>query len=114
MINKKTKELSINPILNWTMLDIWNYIELNNIPHCCLYDEGWDRLGCVGCTIPGPIQQNIEFDRWPRYRHLWHKAVIANWEFNNERIKRNGQRTYHANFKSGEELWDWWMMRKKS
>lgn len=47
----------IHPILEWTELDIWEYIERENIPVVSLYfDNGkgqrYRSLGCAPCTSP--------------------------------------------------------------
>ena len=45
----------VNPILDWTELDIWAFITGENLPYCELYHEGFRSLGCVPCTKPtGP------------------------------------------------------------
>lgn len=35
----------LNPIIDWTTKDVWEYIRKNKIPYCCLYDEGFKRIG---------------------------------------------------------------------
>lgn len=49
--------IRIHPILSWTELDIWRYIERENIPVVPLYfanNEGkrYRSLGCAPCTFP--------------------------------------------------------------
>ena len=49
--------LRIHPLLDWTELDIWEYIRRENIPVVSLYfDDGTGRryrsLGCYPCTSP--------------------------------------------------------------
>lgn len=49
--------LRIHPLLDWTELDIWKYIEKEKIPITKLYfDNGkgkrYRSLGCYPCTIP--------------------------------------------------------------
>ncbi|MBW2998573.1 sulfate adenylyltransferase subunit 2 [Candidatus Woesearchaeota archaeon] len=49
--------LRIHPLLDWTELDIWRYIERENIPIIDLYfDNGegkrYRSLGCYPCTSP--------------------------------------------------------------
>jgi len=39
------------PLSFWTNKDIWEYIKLNNIPYCKLYDQGWERTGCMFCLF---------------------------------------------------------------
>ena len=47
----------IHPLLDWTELNLWEYIERENIPVVSLYfDQGngkrYRSLGCAPCTIP--------------------------------------------------------------
>lgn len=47
----------IHPLLDWTELNIWEYIERENIPITSLYfDQGdgkrYRSLGCYPCTLP--------------------------------------------------------------
>lgn len=72
-----------HPILDWTKEDIWEYHELNNIPHNSLYDKepppGFDlRTGCWCCTIPIKYGK-IEFLRlyYPRLWYLLLKKGVA-------------------------------------
>jgi len=37
------------PLLRWTEEDIWAYIREFDIPYCEVYDQGWERTGCVFC-----------------------------------------------------------------
>jgi sulfate adenylyltransferase subunit 2 len=50
----------IHPLLHWTELDIWRYIERENIPVVDLYfardGKRYRSLGCAPCTAP--IQSN--------------------------------------------------------
>jgi len=43
----------LNPILEWTEMDIWSFITMHQIPHCELYDQGYRSLGCRPCTVKG-------------------------------------------------------------
>ncbi len=49
--------IRVHPLLDWTELDIWEYIERENIPVVPLYfDQGkgqrYRSLGCYPCTFP--------------------------------------------------------------
>ncbi|MHA1212713.1 MAG: phosphoadenylyl-sulfate reductase [Candidatus Heimdallarchaeota archaeon] len=50
-IENKGGLFKINPILNWTELDIWRYMAINNIPVHPYYAKGYRSLGCEPCTI---------------------------------------------------------------
>lgn len=47
---KRGNLMKINPILDWTELDIWRYLALNNVPVNPLYAKGYRSLGCAPCT----------------------------------------------------------------
>ncbi|MFX0142083.1 MAG: phosphoadenosine phosphosulfate reductase family protein [Candidatus Hodarchaeota archaeon] len=51
--------IQINPILEWTEEDVWNYINHYEIPYHPLYNIGYDRLGCWLC----PFQNEGDFKR---------------------------------------------------
>jgi len=50
IIEEKNGLIKINPILNWTELDIWRYIAINKIPVHPYYARGYRSLGCEPCT----------------------------------------------------------------
>ena len=41
----------LNPIVDWTDTDVWDYIHLNELPYPSVYDEGQKRVGCVMCPL---------------------------------------------------------------
>lgn len=108
---------AICPIVFWADEDVWAFLRAHNVPYCNLYDEGWTRLGCVGCPLATKTNQAREFARWPRYEANWKRAIIANWErYHNKlkvRGKDRGKPYYHARFKTGEDMWEWWLTAKR-
>ena len=108
----------ICPILYWTDEDIWDYIKQNNIPYCSLYDEGFKRLGCIGCPMVMKHREE-QFRRWPKYERLWKKALKEYWERQMEKHQgtinsRTGRPYFACRFDSPEHLWKWWMTNEKS
>lgn len=72
------ESLLISPIIYWTEKDVWEF--LNNvvkIPHCSLYDEGWHRIGCIGCPMSSHKQKMLENARYPHVKRGWIKAIKA-------------------------------------
>lgn len=72
------ESLLISPIIHWTEQDVWEF--LNNVvkvPHCSLYDEGWNRIGCIGCPMSSAKQKHIENERYPHAKRNWIKAIKA-------------------------------------
>lgn len=70
----RTRKTMVNPIVDWTDDDVWNFLNSHNIPHCCLYDEGFDRLGCIGCPLSGSANMIRDFERWPKYKENYIRA----------------------------------------
>ncbi len=48
--SEREDHVRVNPILHFLERDIWEYIRLNNIPYCELYNKGYRSLGCAPCT----------------------------------------------------------------
>ena len=70
----RTRKTMVNPIVDWTDDDVWWFLNTNNISHCSLYDEGFDRLGCIGCPLSGSKNMIRDFERWPKYKELYIRA----------------------------------------
>lgn len=78
----RTKKTLVNPIIDWTDEDVWEFLnDVAKVPHCSLYDEGFKRLGCIGCPLAGAKNMMRDFERWPKYKELYLLAfekMIAN------------------------------------
>lgn len=111
VVKMKNGQTLLAPICYWTDEDVWAYIKLRGIPYCELYDQGFDRLGCVGCPLSGNREK--EFARWPRYRQGWYNAIEQAWRSALVTPNRNGEKRWIAGFSSPEEVWDWWMEDRK-
>lgn len=76
------RKTTVNPIVDWEDDDVWQFLnEVAKVPHCSLYDEGFTRLGCIGCPLQGRDGMLRDFERWPRYKELYIRAfdkMIAN------------------------------------
>jgi phosphoadenosine phosphosulfate reductase len=69
-----TGKTILNPIVDWTTEDVWEFHRKHNLPYCCLYDEGFTRIGCVGCPMASRKHREMEFARWPGFERLWRLA----------------------------------------
>jgi len=107
----------LNPILYWSDADVWQYIRQNKVPYCCLYDEGFKRLGCIGCPMAG-LSRVKEFARWPGYEKAWKNAFKKFWEKWHGVPTRTGKARWFdgqrrdgkgLKFHNWEEMWAWWM-----
>ena len=100
------------PIVYWTDDDVWTFIRSRNLPYCSLYDEGFSRLGCIGCPLGGPNAQRKEFARWPKYERMWKRAFVKFWERWSGVPTLKGKRRWFEDFGSAQGLWDWWISGK--
>lgn len=72
------ESLLISPIIFWTEKDVWEFLnDVVQAPHCSLYDEGWHRIGCIGCPMSSHKQKMIEYERYPHVKRNWIKAIKA-------------------------------------
>ena len=100
----RTRKTLVNPIVDWSNEDVWQFIGKYKIPYCELYDKGKDRLGCIGC--PMNTKRNEDFDEYPTYK----KAYIH--AFDRMIVKRN-EKGLKTKWKSGQECFDWWLQAKR-
>lgn len=110
--HNKDKTPILCPILYWTDENIWEFIRINNMPYCTLYDEGFKRLGCVGCPIGGK-KRIEEFKRWPKYEAMWKRGFQAFWDkYHGTKRKDGKDREWLNKFESVDQLWSWWLEEK--
>jgi phosphoadenosine phosphosulfate reductase len=92
----------VNPIVEWLEEDVWEYLNSRNIEHCCLYDEGFKRLGCIACPLAGADHMERDFLRWPKYKQSYlrafDKAIVLR--------KAKGKKCVWEN---AEQMMDWWI-----
>ena len=43
----------VNPLVDWSERDLWNYIDRHDLPYHPLHDRGYASIGCAPCTQPG-------------------------------------------------------------
>lgn len=85
-INGKDKIL-LNPIIEWSEEDVWEFLnKVVEVPHCELYDEGYTRIGCIGCPMATTKNQIKQFRRWPHVKEKWIRAIM---DVRRERILAN-------------------------
>ena len=53
-----------NPLVNWTLEEVENYLEQNNIPQNSLHKKGFVSIGCEPCTRAVKPGEDIRSGRW--------------------------------------------------
>ncbi|HJX72436.1 MAG TPA: phosphoadenylyl-sulfate reductase [Bacteroidales bacterium] len=56
--------LKINPLLNWTEKQVWEYIKSNQVPYNELHDKGFPSIGCMPCTRAVKPGEDARSGRW--------------------------------------------------
>jgi phosphoadenosine phosphosulfate reductase len=56
--------LKLNPLANWTMEEVWNYIKNYQVPYNKLHDQGYPSIGCSPCTRSIDPTEDIRAGRW--------------------------------------------------
>lgn len=97
----KTKTI-FNPIIDWFTTEIWEFIKERGLLYCKLYDEGYKRLGCVGCPMSGREGMLKDFERWPKYRAAYLRSL-------GRMIQARKERGLPTQWNTPEEVMDWWI-----
>ena len=92
----------VNPIIDWEDSDVWSYVTDQKICLNCLYQEGFHRVGCVGCPMVGRSGREKEFLRWPAFK----RNYIAAFERMVFERKRKEAKT---EWETGIDVFNWWM-----
>ena len=56
--------IKVNPLIDWTEEQVWDFIKLYNVPYNKLHDDGFPSIGCQPCTraiLPG---EDVRAGRW--------------------------------------------------
>lgn len=56
--------LKINPIIEWTWDQVWDYIKKNGVPYNKLHDKGYPSIGCEPCTRAVKPGEPLRAGRW--------------------------------------------------
>lgn len=98
----KSKHM-VNPIIHWSDEDVWEFIRKYNLPYCELYDQGWERLGCIGCPLSSKNQER-ELVAYPAYKENYLRAFRRMTQKRKEKGK-----TFWINEEDAEEMMEWWI-----
>ncbi len=56
--------VKLNPIIEWTQDDIWEYIRAHDVPYNELHDRNFPSIGCAPCTRSVEPGEDVRAGRW--------------------------------------------------
>lgn len=95
-------KILVSPILEWTEKDVWEFLYVNGIPHCKLYDQGYTRIGCICCPMSNYRQRLRDIRKYPHVKRGWLKTIV--WLIDNGYVDHN--------FQNAEIGFKWWISEK--
>ena len=96
-------KILVSPIIHWTEKDVWEFLNVQNIPHCSLYDNGYTRIGCVCCPMSSRNQKIKEIRDFPHVQRNWESTI--QWLMQNKWTKTQ-------QLKSKDLAFKWWISGK--
>lgn len=100
----RNRKVIVNPIVDWEEADVWEYLNDEvKVPHCCLYDQGMHRIGCIGCPMQNKKKRMEELRRWPTYKQAYLSA------FRRMLVQRQKKGLQTDQWESPEDVMSWWL-----
>lgn len=62
--DEKFQLIKYNPLLKWTLKEVEDYLEKNNVPQNVLHKQGFVSIGCAPCTRAISPGEDIRAGRW--------------------------------------------------
>lgn len=107
---KMDGEFYVCPIFDWTDKDVWEYLSGKGLPHCSLYDEGFNRIGCVCCPLV-PKKMRRDAQKWPKTAAMLRLGLSHHWQTVVKRggVTANGKPYRILEFGTPEAAFDHWL-----
>ena len=100
----RDRTVTVNPIVDWTERDVWDFLHHYGCESNPLYQCGEDRIGCVGCPLSGNRQQERDFAKYPKIRDNYVRAFDRML-----RARAEAGLVNKINWKDGEDVMRWWI-----
>lgn len=95
----RTTMTMLNPILDWTDADVWEFLKHYGCQANPLYQCGRKRIGCIGCPMQNFKSVQRDFAEYPKYKNLYIKAF-------DRMLEAHPEKKY--SWKTGIDVFDWW------
>ena len=99
----RTTSTMVNPIVDWTNEDVWEFLHHYGCQSNPLYECGFKRIGCIGCPVAGKARKK-EFARYPKYKLNYIRAFDRMLKARKERGLELPEMWF-----DGKAVFKWWM-----
>jgi len=91
----------LHPIICWSDKECQEYYDITHIPRVCLYEQGFKRVGCIGCP-QDRVHRLAGLERYPKIAHNWRAYADRYFDAhpNTPSLKLLGSKSTY---------WDWWL-----
>lgn len=106
----RTNKTIINPIIDWTDEDVWEFSKVENIQQSGLYKQcggRYNRLGCIGCPMASLEEKLLEFAEYPKIKQAYINAF-------DRMVKNYGVKSTKFDWYDGQAVFDWWLYWDKN
>ena len=100
----RDRSVTINPIVDWTDKDVWDFLHHYGCAGNPLYQCGEKRIGCIGCPIAGSKRQKMDFLRYPKYKANYIRAFDKMLK-----ARKEAGLTNIVNWQTGLDVFKWWL-----
>ena len=100
----RTTSTLVNPIVDWTDNDVWEFLRYYGCKSNPLYQCGDSRVGCIGCPLQGFKGMKKDFAKYPKYKTMYIRAFDRMIEAR----EKAGKKSQGA-WDSGENVFKWWI-----
>jgi phosphoadenosine phosphosulfate reductase len=96
------RNLVLNPIIDWSDQDVWEFIKSMNLTVNPLYEQGWKRVGCIGCPMSSNGKKELEL--FPKFKAAYFRAAKKHVEH-----RRATGLPEKPIMESPEKYFEWWL-----
>jgi len=76
--------IKLNPLIEWSNDEVWDYLRKNNVPYNKLHDKGFPSIGCQPCTRAVNPGEDIRAGRW-----WWENPDKKECGLHNQPVRKN-------------------------
>lgn len=100
----RTTSTLVNPIVDWTDDDVWQFLNHYGCKSNPLYQCGENRIGCIGCPLQNFKGMKRDFAKYPKYKEMYIRTFDRMLKARDEKgLGRNEA------WSSGESVMKWWV-----